>query len=539
MFRRPTILVFASLSLALSTACKKKTTPVENGIAQQILHVGNGLELQELDPHIITGISEIKTLSALFEGLVGQAPEDLSPVSGLASSWEVSDDGKTYTFHLREGLTWNNQTPLSARDFSFSFKRMLNPKLGAANAYLLFVLKNARSYFEGKVAWSEVGVRVENDRKLILELENPTPYFLRLLSHPAWYPVPEKVLSQFGDPLGRATGWTRAGNLVSSGAFQLVDWRINERLQLVRNPHYWDNDTTRLEEIYFYPTENREAEERAYRGGQLHITEAMPTSQVKHYRDKEDPALQIDPYLGTYYLQLNTRTKPLDDPRVRRALSLVINRNLITEKITQGGQQPAWHFTPPETAGYTVPMSGSENEAQAKRLLNEAGFPNGENFPKLTYLYNTSENHKAIAEAIQHTWQSSLGIQIELINQEWKVYTQSRESGEFDILRASWVADYEDPISFLDVMSSKSGNNFTGWTSPNYDQLLEQSHSSANQAVRYDLLGKAEELLVEEQPIIPLYFYTSVYLKHPAVKNYYPTLLNHHPWKHVYLGTEN
>ncbi len=539
MFRSPAILVFASLSLILSTACKKKTTPVENGITQQILHVGNGLELQELDPHIITGISEIKTLSALFEGLVGQAPEDLSPAPGLASSWDISDDGKTYTFHLREGLTWSNQTPLTASDFSFSFKRMLNPKLGAANAYLLFVLKNAQSYYEGNAAWSEVGVRVENDRTLILELENPTPYFLRLLSHPAWYPVPENVLNQFGDPFGRATGWTRAGTLVSSGAFQLVDWRINERLQMVRNPHYWDNDTTRLEEIYFYPTENREAEERAYRGGQLHITEAMPTSQVKHYREQNDPALQIDPYLGTYYLQLNTHTKPLDDPRVRKALSLVINRNLITEKITQGGQKPAWHFTPPDTAGYTPPISGPENEVEAKRLLNEAGFPNGENFPKLTYLYNTSENHKAIAEAIQHTWQSSLGIQIELINQEWKVYTQSRESGQFDILRSSWVADYEDPISFLDVMSSKSGNNFTGWTSQDYDRLLDQSHGSTNQAARYELLGMAEELLIKEQPIIPLYFYTSVYLKHPAVKNYYPTLLNYHPWKHVYLGTEN
>ncbi len=176
---------------------------------------------------------------------------------------------------------------------------MLNPKLGAANAYLLFILKNAQSYFEGNAAWSEVGVKVENENQLVLKLENPTPYFLRLLTHPAWYPVPENVLSQFGDPLGRASGWTRAGNLVSNGPFQLADWRINERLQLVRNPHYWDNDTTRLEEIFFYPTENREAEERAFRGGQLHITEAMPTSRVKHYRDQNHPALQIDPYLGT------------------------------------------------------------------------------------------------------------------------------------------------------------------------------------------------------------------------------------------------
>ena len=531
-------MILVSLPVLFFSACKKQSKPVDAGITQQILHVGNGLELQELDPHIITGISEIKTLSALFEGLVGQAPEDLSPVPGSASSWDISENGTVYSFHLRKALKWSDGSPLTAEDFAFSFKRMLNPKLGAANAYLLFVLKNAQAYFEETADWSEVGVKTKDERTLILELENPTPYFLRLLTHPAWYPIPENVLREFGDPFGRANGWTRAGKLVSNGPFQLTDWRINERLHVVRNSHYWDNATTQLEEIYFYPTENREAEERAYRSGQLHITEAVPTSQVRNYRDQNDPVLQIDPYLGTYYLQLNTRTKPLDDPRVRKALSLVIDRQQITEKITQGGQQPAWHFTPPGTAGYAPAISGSVNEAEAKRLLSEAGFPNGENFPRLTYLYNTSENHKAIAEAIQHMWQRSLGIQIELENQEWKVYTQSRETGEFDVLRASWIADYEDPSSFLDVWASQSGNNFTGWTAGEYDRLLE-SAQGADTSSRFEILKQAEGLLIDHQPIIPLYFYTSVYLKHPSVKGYHPTLLNYHPWKHVYLEAGN
>ena len=284
--------------LFASAACKNKSTPVESGIARQILHVGNGLELQDLDPHIITGISEIKTLSALFEGLAGQAPEDLSPVPGAAASWTISEDNKTYTFLLRSDLKWSDGSALTADDFAFSFKRMLNPELGAANAYLLFVLKNARDYYQGNASWPDVGIRVTDTHTLTLELENPTPYFLRLLSHPAWYPLPKQVLSRFGDPLGRATGWTRAGHLVSNGPFKLADWRINERLQVVRNPHYWDNPATRLEQIYFYPTENREAEERAYRGGLLHITEALPTSQVKHYRESGDPSLQIDPTSG-------------------------------------------------------------------------------------------------------------------------------------------------------------------------------------------------------------------------------------------------
>lgn len=535
MTSKLTFITFASLALFAFTGCKNKTSPVEDGITQQILHVGNGLELQDLDPHIITGISEIKTLSALFEGLIGQAPEDLSPVPGVAASWDISNDNKNYTFHLRDGLKWSDGESLTANSFVYSFKRILNPELGAANAYLLFVLENAKAYYEGTADWSDVGVHVIDDQTLELRLTNPTPYFLRLLAHPAWYPIPEQVLSQFGEPLGRATGWTRVGTLVSNGPFKLNEWRINERLQVIRNEHYWDNANTRLEQIYFYPTENREAEERAFRGGLLHVTEAMPTSQVKNYQEQNDPSLQIDPYLGTYYLQLNTRNKVLADPRVRKALNLVINREQITETITQGGQTPAWHFTPPNTAGYSPDISGQMNHEEAKRLLADAGYPNGENFPQLTYLYNTSENHKSIAEAIQHMWQSTLGIQIELINQEWKVYTQSRETGAFDILRASWVADYEDPSSFLDVWTSQSGNNFTGWTSASYDQLMAQSQTAGTEASRFQLLKKGEALLIDEQPIIPIYFYTSVFLKHPAVKGYYPTLLNYHPWKHLYL----
>ena len=515
--------------------CKNKTSLVEDGITQQVLHVGNGLEPQDLDPHIITGISEIKILSALFEGLVGQSPKDLSPIPGLAASWEISSDRKTYTFHLRENLKWSNGEKLTAADFVYSYRRMLNPKLGAANSYLLFVLKNAQAYFDGNVEWTHVGVRSPDPDSLILELKNPTPYLLRLLSHPAWFPIPEFVLSQHGASDGRATGWTRAGSMVSNGPFQLSEWIVNERIHLTRNDHYWDHETTRLKELYFYPTESREAEERAFRAGQLHLTEAMPTSRVRYYRDQKAPSLQIDPYLGSYYLQLNTRKQPLSDPRVRKALSLVLDRVLIVERITQGSQIPAWHFTPPGTAGYTPEISGEKNLVEAQQLLAEAGFANGEGFPPLTYLYNTSENNKLIAEAIQNMWQTTLGIPIDLINQEWKVYTQSRETGDFDILRSSWIADYEDPSTFLDVWTAQSGNNFTGWSSAEYDRLIQATQVTEVESARFSLFEKAEELLIEKQPIIPLYFYTSVYLKHPSVRSYYPTLLNYHPWKHVYL----
>lgn len=516
--------------LCLITGCQDGTSLVDKGIENQVLHVGNGLEPQELDPHIITGISEIKIVSALFEGLIGQAPENLDPLPGVAESWTVSEDLTTYTFQLRDSK-WSNGQSLNAADFEFSFKRMLNPALGAPNAYLLFVLKHARYYYEGKTTWENVGVRASDEKTLILELEKPVHYFLRLLSHPAFYPVPRFVLEQFGDPFGRATGWTRAENIVSNGPFRLESWRVNERIHVVRNEHYWDNSQTRLNEIYFYPTESREAEERAYRGGRLHLTEAMPVSMVQHYRETNNPALQIDPYLGTYYLQLNTRKQALSDPRVRRALSLVVDRKLIVDNILQGDQKPAWHFTPPNTAGYTPDINGEKNLDEARSLMAAAGFENGEGFPELVYLYNTSESHKQIAEAIQQMWQTALGISIRLENQEWKVYTQSREAGSFDILKSSWIADFEDPSTFLEVWTSSSGNNFTGWTNQDYDYLVEKPLA----ANRYASFEQAEELLIQEQPIIPLYFYTSVYLKHPSVKGYYPTLLNYHPWKYIYL----
>ncbi|MDA0347171.1 MAG: peptide ABC transporter substrate-binding protein [Verrucomicrobia bacterium] len=521
--------------LLVITGCNKGPTLAEKSIASQSLHVGNGQEPQELDPHIITGITEIKILSALYEGLTGQDPHNLNPTPAAAESWDISEDGKSYTFNLRNGLTWSNGDPLSAGDFEYAFQRILTPRVAASNAYLLFVIKNAKNFHNETIAWDQVGVKTIDDKTLIIELENPTPYFLKLLAHPAWYPLHKESLSKTGDPFGRATGWTHSESFISNGPFTLSAWKVNEFVHVTRNEKYWDNLQSRLNEIFFYPTESREAEERSFRAGQLHVTEAVPVSKVGFYRDRNETTLQIDPYLGTYYLQLNTRKPPLSDPRVRRALSLVIDRSMIVNQITQGMQQPAWHFTPPGAGGYDPGISFEKDIEQATTLLSDAGFPGGTGFPELTYLYNTSENNKAIAVVLQQMWKASLGIQVELINQELKVVNQSRESGEFDILKSSWIGDYDDPGSFLDVWTSESGNNFTGWSSAAYDGLVGKSRTSSSTDDRFNYFKTAEELLIKEQPILPLYFYTSVYLKHPAIRGYYPTLLNYHPWKHVYL----
>ena len=527
--------ISAALLILPHSACKRGETIVERGRANQTLHVGNGQEPQELDPHIITGVSEIKILSALFEGLVGQDPVNLDPIPGAAESWDISPNGLTYTFHLRPDLKWSDGQALTAKDFAYSFERALTPEVAAPNAYLLYVLKNAAAFYRGEVAFGEVGVKVVDERTLELQLSHPAPYLLSLLAHPVWFPVQHAAIATQGEALGRSPGWTRPGKFVGNGPFQLQDWKVNSYVHVVKNPHYWDAERTRLNQIFFYPTESREAEERAFRAGQLHLTEAMPVSKVGFYRDQDHPSLRIDPYLGTYYLQLNTRNPALADARVRQALGLAIDRDLIVESITRGGQKPAWHFTPPGTGGYTPDISGSKNVEMARQLLAQAGYAGGEGFPGLTYLYNTSENNKAIAEALQQMWRKNLGLSVELINQEWKVYTHSRETGQFDILRSSWIGDYLDATSFLGVWSSESGNNFTGWKSASYDNFLSRARLTTVAEKRFEIFARAEELLMREQPILPLYFYTSVYLKRQSVKGYYPTLLNYHPWKFVYL----
>ena len=536
-FYRRCILPAVSVALLFlpHSACKRGQSIVDQATANQILHVGNGQEPQELDPHIITGVSEIKILTALFEGLVGQDPANLDPIPGAAESWEIAPDSLTYTFHLRPNLKWSDGQALEAEDFAFSYQRALTPEVAAPNAYLLHVLKNAAAYYRGEVPFEDVGVKALDDRTLELQLSHPTPYLLSLLAHPVWFPLQRETIASEGEALGRSPGWTRPGKLVSNGPFRLNDWKVNGYVDVVKNPHYWDAERTRLNQIFFYPTESREAEERAFRAGQLHLTEAMPVSKVGFYRDQNHPSLQIDPYLGTYYLQLNTRNPVLADARVRRALGLAIDRDLIVASITRGGQKPAWHFTPPGTGGYTPAIAGDKNIEMARELLAQAGYPGGEGFPRLSYLYNTSENNKAIAEALQQMWRQNLGLTVELFNQEWKVYTNSRETGQFDILRSSWIGDYLDATSFLDVWSSESGNNFTRWKSPSYDHHLAQARLSNVAAQRFERFQQAEELLMREQPIIPLYFYTSVYLKHESVKGFYPTLLNYHPWKFVYL----
>lgn len=531
--------LWAALLAILLAACAKRETPVEHGNRNQILHLGNQVEPADLDPHITTGVSEINIHMALFEGLVSPHPEDLSPIPGVAEKWEISGDGRIYTFYLRKNARWSNGDPLTTDDFVFSIKRILSPALGAANADLLFVLKNAREYHSGETDdFTLVGVESKSGQILEFVLEEPTPYFLSLLLHPAWYPVHAPTLLAHGTAVERATGWTQSGHHIGNGPFRLKEWSVNEVVTVEGNPFYWAAEQVRLREIRFYPIENLNTEELAFKAGQLHVTEQVPSAKLAHYRQENSPFLRLDPYLGTEYYQLNTTIPPLDDSRVRRALSLALDRQSLADNVKGGGQEAAFHFTPPKTAGYISYARIEEDVRESRRLLAEAGFPDGEGFPTLELLFNSSENNKAMAEAIQQMWKTALGIQIELRNQEYKVYLDSRNRGNFQIARSSWIGDYNDPNTFLQLWISNSGNNHSRWSNPYYDRLIHQATQTGHQPERLKFFAQAEALLLEESPIIPLYFYVNAYLIRPEVKNWHANLLDWHPYKYVYLETQ-
>ena len=475
-----------------------------------------------------------------MEGLVLKDRETLEPKPGVAESWEISDDGLVYTFHLRDNARWSNGDPHNAYDYVWSWWRALQPALGNLYAYMYFSIDNAKEYYEGEISdFEKVGVKALDDLTLQVTLKNPTPYFLQLLDHYSLYPVHRATVEKFGTADQRGTRWTYEGNHVGNGAFQLRDWKINRRVVVERNPYYWNADKVRLNNIVYYPTENAVTEERMFRAGQLHYSGTVPADKIAVYQDNNDPALRINPYLGIYFYRINVRVPQLQDKRVRRALGMTIDRNQITQRILKAGQIPAYAMTPPGTMGYYPQSDLRFDPAVARQLLADAGYPNGEGFPTTEILYNTSEGHRKIAVAIQQMWKKHLNIDVTLLNQEWKVYLNSEAIGDYQISRAGWIGDYVDPNNFLDMFLCNGGNNRTGWCNPEYDQLiLTDAAEAKTHAERLAIFTQAEKMLLADMPVIPIYIYTSNNLVDPSVKNFDGNILNQASFSEIYLEAD-
>lgn len=520
----------------LVTGCSKRETPVDVGNRNQIYHRGIGSDPQDLDPQTTTGLTEFNVIKALIEGLVSVDPADLHPIPGAAESWDISEDGLTYTFHLRKNGLWSNGGPVTAGDFVFSYQRMLSPSLGSAYAYMLFCLQNGEQFYNGEISdFSKVGAKAIDDYTLELKLNAPTPYFLSLMHHHSWFPLHPPTILKHGkiDQLGNP--WTKPENYVGNGPFTLQTWEYDKKIVVKKSDTYWDKDTVKLNEIHFYPIGDHKVEERSFRAGQLHVTETLPLDRVPYYIESKSPFLQIAPYLGTYYYAININKPPLDNVKVRRALGMAIDREKIVNYVTKGGEKPAYNFTPPGTAGYTSRALLTGGAEEARKLLAEAGYPNGEGFPRFQLLYNTSDAHARLAAAIQQMWKTTLNIDVELVNMEWKVYLAATHERKYDISRQAWIGDYVDPNTFLDMWITGRGNNRTGYTNKTYDDLLMKASTTLDQDKRYEYFQEAEKILLEDMPIIPIYFYVSKSLVQPSVKGRYPNILDDHPYKYIHL----
>ncbi len=522
----------------LFSGCGKRETPVSIGNREQIFHLGNMSEPTDLDPQIISSLQDFQIVIGLFEGLTSYHPQTAEPIPGVATSWESNDDATLWTFHLRPEAMWSNGIPVTAHDFVWAYQRVLSPGLGSEYASMLFCLRNAREYLGGEITdFAEVGVKAIDDHTLLLSLDHPVPYLPGMVAHAVWYPVNRDNILAHGAIDQRGTHWTRPGNLIGNGPFVLAEWSPNQVIILKRNELYWDHANVRLNEVHIYPIDNSATEEAAFRAGQLHATVTMPQSKIAVY--KNDPErrhlLKQYPQLATYFYRLNVERPPLDDVRVRRALSMAVDRQQIIDAVARGDQLPAFTLTPPDTGGYQAPIVIKHDPEAARALLAEAGFPGGEGFPKMDLLYNTSEGHRALAEALQQMWKQELGIEIGLYNQEAKVWNDTMREMNYDIARYAWVGDYLDASTFLDLLTTENGNNQTHWSNAEYDRLIEESRTKIKKEDRFALYRQAEAILMEESPIIPLYYYTNNQLQVPELKGWDGNLLDIHPYNRVYL----
>jgi oligopeptide transport system substrate-binding protein len=501
---------------------------------KMVLLRGNGAEPSDLDPQLVTGVPEHMILMSLFECLTGQDPKDLHPIPAGAERWEVSTDLLTYTFFLRKNAKWSNGDPVTANDYYRSYRRILEPTLGAQYAYMHHIVKGAQDYNEGKLKdFAQVGYKVVDDHTFQITLVGPTPYFLSLVNHTSWMPVHLPTVEKHGKAYERGGKWTRPENFVCNGPFKLAKWEVNQFISVVRNPLHWNAGAVKLDEIRFLPITDQATEERMFRDGKLHVTDIVPPTKIEVYQKNNPGHIRIDPYLANYFYRINVTKPPLNDKRVRKALAMAIERESIVKFVTKAGQIPAFNMTPPGTAGYTFRGAATPTLEEARKLLAEAGYPNGKGFPAVEILYNTQDTHRSIAEAIQQMWKKNLGIEVKLLNQEWKVYLDSQRQLNYQVCRAGWTGDYVDPNTFLDMWVTGGGQNETGWGNKEYDRLIAEAGRTGDTAARLELFQKAETILMDEMPILPIYFYTRPHLVSPKLKGWQPTLLDLHPYEHL------
>ncbi|MEZ9396194.1 ABC transporter substrate-binding protein [Vibrio splendidus] len=512
------LLLGAGLAVAAtSTLSIAAEVPAGTELAKvQELVRGNGTEVATIDPHKSQGVPESHVIRDLLEGLVNQDGEG-NTIPGVAESWETTDN-KTFTFHLRKDAKWSNGDPVTAEDFVYSWQRAVDPATASPYAWYMEYTKmvNAKDIVAGKKDKSELGVKAVDANTLVIELETAVPYFVMMMGHTTVKPVHKATVEKYGDQ------WTKPDHFVGNGAFSVDKWVVNERLVLKRNDQYWNNDKTVLNKVTFLPIENQVAEMNRFLSGEIDFTDDLPIEHFKRMKKEHPEDLSVVGNLCSYYYSFNTKKKPFDDVRVRKAISYAIDRDIVAGAIMGQGQKPAYFLTPEITAGFEpeLPqygkMSQKERNAEAARLLEEAGF--GKDNPlEFSLLYNTDENHKKVAVALGSMWKKTLGLKVTLENQEWKTYLSSKDTGNFEVARAGWCGDYNEASTFLTLMVSANTTGGQHWGNRDYDTLIDKAINSTSEQERNELYLEAEKLMANDMPIAPIYQYVKTRLLNPHV----------------------
>ncbi len=491
------------------------------------LNIHNGGDPTSLDPQKISGDWENRIDGDIFEGLVTEDPKD-NPIPGQAASWTISPDQKVYTFKLRDGIKWSDGQPVTAQDFVFAFQRLMDPKTAAQYAYLQYTILNAEKINKGEIKDpTQLGVKAIDDKTLEITLENPTPYFLNALMHYTAYPLPKHVVEAKGD------AWVKIENIVTNGPYKPVEWVPGSHVSNVKNDQYYDAKDVKIDKVNFYTLEDQAAALKRYRAGEFDILTSFPADQYDWIQKNLPGQAHVVPFLGTYYYVLNATKPPFNDKRVRQALSMAVNREVIGPKILGTGELPMYSWVPPGTANYGEPAYVSwkdepykQKVEEAKKLLKEAGF--GPDHPlKAQLRYNTNDNHKRIAVAIAAMWKP-LGVDIELYNTETKVHYDEMQRGEVQIGRAGWLADYNDPINFLNLLSTGVEMNYGRWSNKDYDALIKQGNEEIDLKKRAEIYKKAEQLALDDSAAIPIYYYVSQNIVAPKVQGFVDNIQDIH-----------
>lgn len=505
-------------------------------VGETVLRRGNGTEPESLDPHKARSIQAADVLRDIGEGLVGYSSTgELIPAA--AEKWEISDDGRQYDFWLRPEARWSNGETVTAEQFVYSFRRLADPATAAFYIQSLADIANAADIIAGIKPPESLGVDAPEDFRLRIRLTNATPYFLSLLTHPSTFPVHPGSIEQYGD------AFAKAGNLLSNGAYKLDAWEPGSVIRLSRNENYWNNAGTAIDKVLHYVTPEPQVELNRYRAGELDMTSTVPPEAFAAIRKERPDELRVAPYLGVYYYGLNLTREPFkDNPKLRQALSMAIDREVLTEKITRRGEAPAYSWVPPGVANYEAirapyaDMSNDERIAAARRLYKESGYTE-DNPLEVEIRYNTSETHQRIALTIQSMWREALGVEATLINEEFQVLLSNISAKQVtQVFRSAWNGDYNDAHTFLQIFLSGNPSNMTGYSSKDFDSLMQRAAEQTDLLRRRWYLEEAERLLLADNPVIPLYFYVSKHLVSPRIGGWGDNVLDYHYSQHLSIA---